>query len=237
METHEITDHNETEEGSSDTVTDVIGKKWRDCTPAERRAGIEYPKADFRASGPQPHLALQDGDLEQRGGIAVLKEHEVAVHNVPDRWLFDERELASALKEKHPLVYPDYVAALDDWVDEGPPHAREIYLRVLTDLDRDRGYYSSPFYHFTSSDMILDLDGRTIRQSHLRFWIPAHSCYFMNPVGCAFVRALRPDLDPIVVESETHSLVVTAEGFVDLNIQALGQPSSEAKAELCRAQQ
>jgi len=94
METHEITDHNETEEGSSDTVTDVIGKKWRDCTPAERRAGIEYPKADFRASGPQPHLALQDGDLEQREGIAVLKEHEAAAHNCPDRWLFDEGELA-----------------------------------------------------------------------------------------------------------------------------------------------
>jgi hypothetical protein len=59
----------------------------------------------------------------------------------------------------------------------------------------------------------------------------------MNPVGCAFVRALRPDLDPIVVESETHSFVVTAEGFVDLNIQALGELPSEARAELFKAKQ
>jgi hypothetical protein len=170
-------------------------------------------------------------------GRHTLKELEAAVQNIPDRWLFDERELASALKGKHPLVYPDYVASLEDWVAARSSHYREMLPGVLAGLDRDRGCYSSPFFHFTSSDGILSLDGRTIRQSRLRFWVPAHSCLFMNPVGCAFVRALRPDLDPIVVESETHSLVVTAEGFVDLNIQALGEPPGEARAELFRAEQ
>ena len=183
------------------------------------------------------NAALQDGALERQEGIAALEEHEAAVHNVPDRWLFDERELASVLKQKHPRVYPYYVEALDDWVADWPPHVREIYPRVLAGLDRDRGFGSSPFFHFTSSDVILNFDGRTIRQSRLRFWIPAHSCFFLNSVGCAFVRVLRPDLDPIVVETETHSLVVTDEGFVDLNIQALGDPPSVARAELFKTEQ
>jgi hypothetical protein len=181
--------------------------------------------------------ALGRHTLTGRGCIAVPKELEAAVQNIPDRWLFDERELAIALKQKHPLVYPDYVSALEDWVAARSSHYREMLPGVLAGLDRDRGCYSSPFFHFTSSDGILSLDGRTIRQSRLRFWVPAHSCLFMNPVGCAFVRALRPDLDPIVVESETHSLVVTAEGFVDLNVQALGEPPSEARAELFKAKQ
>ncbi len=196
-------------------------------------------------SGPQsdagePGSELPDlgrHTLAGRGCIAVLKELEAAVQNIPDRWLFDERELASALKQKHPLVYPDYVASLEDWVAARSSHYRKMLPGVLAGLDRDRGCYSSPFFHFTSSDMILSLDARTVRQSRLRFWVPAHSCLFMNPVGCAFVRALRPDLDPIVVESETHSLVVTDEGFVDLNVQALGEPPSEVRAELFKAKQ
>ena len=175
--------------------------------------------------------------LSGRGCIAVLKEHNAAVHDAPDRWLFDERELASALKGRHPRVYPDYVAALEDWVAARSSHFREMLPGVLAGLDRDRGCYSSPFFHFTFTDLILSLDARTVRQSRLRFWVPAHSCLFMNPVGCAFVRALRPDLDPIVVESETHSLVVTDEGFVDLNVQALGEPPSEARTELFKANQ
>ena len=136
METHEIMNQNATEE-DMETVMEVTGKKWRDCTPAEHHVEIA----------------------------------EAAVQNIPDRWLFDERELASALKRKHPLVYPDYVAALGDWIAEWPLHVREIYPRVLAGLDRDRGCYSSPFFHFTSSDTILSLDGRTIRQSRLRFWM------------------------------------------------------------------
>ncbi len=166
-----------------------------------------------------------------------MKELEAAVQNIPDRWLFDERELASALKRKHPLVYPDYVTALKSWVADWPPHFREMFPDVLAGLGRDRGCYSSPFFHFTSTDLILSLDARTVRQSRLRFWVPAHSCWWMNPVGCAFVRALRPDLEPIVVESETHSLVVTDEGFVDLNTQALCETPSEARAELFKAKQ
>ena len=167
----------------------------------------------------------------------MLREHKAAVHNAPDRWLFDERDLASALKGRHSLVYPDYVSALEDWVAARSSHFREMLPGVLAGLYRDRGCYSSPFFHFTSSDTILSLDARTIRQSRLRFWVPAHSCLFMNPVGCAFVRALRPDLEPIIVESETHSLVVTAEGFVDLNVQALCESPSEARAELFKAKQ
>lgn len=167
----------------------------------------------------------------------LLEEQEAAVHNVPDRYLFDERELASMLKRKDPMVYPYYVEALEDWVSDWPLRARESLPRVLAGLDRDRGSLSSPFYHFTSCDLIESLDCRTIRQSRLRFWIPARSCFFMNPVGCVFVWVLRPDLDPIVVESKTHSLVVTAEGFVDLNIQALGDPPSVARATLLKAKQ
>ena len=167
----------------------------------------------------------------------MLKEHRAAVLSAPDRWLFDERDLASLLKRKHPQVYPEYVAALEDWVAHRFPCSDVEVSGVLAGLDRDRGCYSSPFYYFTSSDMILSLDARTIRQSRLRFWLPAHSCWFMNPVGLSFVRALRPDLDPIVVESETHSLVVTAEGFVDLNIQALGEHPDEAKAELFKTEE
>ena len=167
-----------------------------------------------------------------------MKELEAAVQNIPDRWLFDERELASALKRKHPLIYPDYVAALKNWVDSRQsPCFRETFPDLLAGLDRDRGCYSSPFFRLTSSDMILSLDGRTIRQSRLRFWVPAHSCWSMNPLGCAFVRALRPDLDPIIVKSLSHSLVVTTEGFVDLSIQALGKLPSDARTQLFNGKQ
>ena len=41
-----------------------------------------------------------DGELPALGRH-TLKEHKAAVHNAPDRWLFDERDLASVLKGKH----------------------------------------------------------------------------------------------------------------------------------------
>ena len=170
-----------------------------------------------------------------------MKKLKAAVQNIPDRWLFDERELASVLKRKHPLIYPDYVAALESWVDSrwSSSPFREMLPDVLTslDLDRDCGYYSSPFFRLTVSDFMCSLDGRTIRKSRLRFWIPAHACWFMNPLGCAFVRALRPDLDPIIVKSLSHSLVVTTEGFVDLSVQALGESPSDARAQLFNGKQ
>jgi hypothetical protein len=92
----------------------------------------------------------------------MLREHNAAVHNAPDRWLFDERELASALKQKHRLVYPDYVAALENWAADRSSYYREIFPDVLAGLDRDRGCCSSPFFHFTSTDLILSLDARTV---------------------------------------------------------------------------